>query len=188
MKRSEKLLSRDQSVLVVVDMQPTFLAPIQGREFVEKTVALMMKAASILKLPVLATLQYAERMGGMTEELTALLPEGCEPVDKLCFSCLGQETFALQLQSLKRNQVVLVGIETHICVLQTALDLTCAGYKVFVPWDAVHARSEYDTDYALDRMRAAGVTITGVESVIYEWLYEAGTEDFKKILPLVKER
>jgi len=188
MKRSESLLSKENSVLVVVDMQESFLAPIHRREEVEQNVAFLMKAANLLGVPILTTVQYSSRMGGVIESLKELLPDGIEAVDKLCFSCLGQESFARQLQATGRRQVLLVGIETHICMMQTALDLLEASYQVHVPWDATSSRSEHDARFALERMRAEGVHITGVESALYEWLYEAGTEAFKRVLPLVKER
>lgn len=188
MKRSESLLSKEKSVLVVVDMQESFLAPIYRREEVERNVTFLMQAAKLLEVPVLATVQYANRMGGVTDSLKALLPESVEVVDKLCFSCFGQEDFARQLQATGKRQVLLVGIETHICMMQTALDLLEAGYQVHVPWDATSSRGELDASFGLQRMRAAGVSITSVESALYEWLYEAGTEAFKQMLPLVKAR
>lgn len=188
MKRSESLLSKEKSVLVVVDMQESFLAPIYQREEVERNVAFLMQAAKLLEVPVLATVQYASRMGGVMDSLKALLPDSVEVVDKLCFSCFGQEDFARQLQATGKRQVLLVGIETHICMMQTALDLLEAGYQVHVPWDATSSRGEQDARYGLERMRAAGVSITSVESALYEWLYEAGTDAFKQVLPLVKAR
>lgn len=188
MKRSESLLSKEKSVLVVVDMQESFLAPVHRREEVERNVAFLMQAANLLGVPVLATVQYASRMGGVMDSLQAHLPEGVEVIDKLCFSCFGQESFARQLQATGKQQVLLVGIETHICMMQTALDLLEAGYQVHVPWDATSSRGEQDARFALERMRSRGVCITSVESALYEWLYEAGTEAFKQVLPLVKAR
>lgn len=92
-----------------------------------------------------------------------------------------------ELQSQRRTQVVLTGIEAHICILQTAMDLLKAGYAVHTPYDAVASRQKRDWKYALLRLANSGTVITSVESVIYEWLQEAGTEQFRSVLPLLKE-
>lgn len=196
MSRSDRLLAKDRSVLVLVDMQEVFLKPMEGERSVgmptptmlEGNIRLLLQVARLLAVPVIPTLQHGARLGGVIPTLAKWLPEGVEPIDKLCFSCYGAEAFARQLQATGRSQVLLVGIETHICVLQTAFDLLAAGYQVHVPWDATASRTENDWRYALDRMRGAGVMITGTESALYEWLFEAGTGEFKQILPLLKER
>jgi nicotinamidase-related amidase len=187
MERSEKLLSRENSVLVIIDSQEVFLKPIKVRDFIVENIQLLVQVAKQLEVPILATTQNAEKLGAMTPKLAELI--GDTPVvDKLCFSCLGSEPFAQQLQATGRSQVVLVGVEAHICVMQTALDMLKAGYLVHVPYDAVASRLKRDWKYALLRLSSSGAIVSTVESVIYEWLYEAGTDSFREVLPLPKAR
>jgi nicotinamidase-related amidase len=188
MERSDLVLSREHSMLVVVDMQEPFLAAIKVRQLIEDNIAFLLQTAQLLGIPILATLQNRERLGETVPTVSTYLPEEPAPVDKLCFSCLGAEGFAKALQETGRRQVVLTGIEAHICIMQTALDLLKSGYRVHVPYDAVASRSKLDWKYALFRLQHAGAIITSVESVIYEWLYQAGTDEFRQILPLIKER
>jgi nicotinamidase-related amidase len=187
MERSEKLLSRENSVLVIIDSQEVFLKPIKVRDFIVENIQLLVQVAKQLEVPILATTQNAEKLGALTPKLAELI--GDTPVvDKLCFSCLGSEPFAQHLQATVRSQVVLVGVEAHICVMQTALDMLKAGYTVHVPYDAVASRLKRDWKYALLRLSSSGAVVSTVESVIYEWLYEAGTDSFREVLPLLKAR
>ncbi|MDW8106426.1 MAG: isochorismatase family protein [Armatimonadota bacterium] len=187
MERSEKLLSRTQSVLVLVDLQDAFLRHIKVAELITEHAQLLVKVGRELNVPIIATTQNATKLGILTAPLSLCL-QGVPTFDKLTFSAVAQEGFARHLQSLNRTQVVLAGVETHICVMQTALDLLKAGYSVHVPYDAVASRQKRDWKYALMRLSAAGATITSVESVIYEWLHEAGTDEFRHVLPLLKAR
>lgn len=187
MERSEKLLVREQSVLVLVDLQDTFLRSIKVAELITENARLLTQVGRELNVPTVATTQNATKLGMLTAPLLTLLQE-VPTFDKLSFSAMAQEEFARQLQSLNRSQVVLAGVETHICIMQTALDLLKAGYSVHIPYDAVASRQKRDWKYALMRLSSAGATITSVESVIYEWLQEAGTEEFRRVLPLLKAR
>lgn len=187
MERSDRLLSRTQSVLVLVDLQDTFLRRIKVAKPVIEHAQLLVEVGRELKVPIVATTQNATKLGALTAPLLTCLQEA--PIfDKLTFSAAAQEEFARYLQSLNRVQVVLAGVEAHICVMQTALDLLAAGYSVYVPYDAVASRLKQDWKYALLRLSSAGATITSVESVIYEWLQEAGTDEFRRVLPLLKAR
>lgn len=187
MERSERLLSQENAVLVVVDLQDVFLKPIKVREQIIENVLLLIRVAQHLNLPVLATTQNAEKLGALTPEIANAISEA-PIIDKLCFSCLASEPFAQQVQATNRTQVIVVGVEAHICVMQTALDLLKAGYSVHVPYDAVASRLKRDWKYALQRLAHGGAVVSSVESVIYECLYEAGTDSFRKILPLLKAR
>lgn len=187
MERSEKLLSREQSVLVVVDLQKSLLKTIKVGQEIADNIKLLVQVAQTLEVPILYTTQNAEKLGGVIPELETLV--GDTPVmDKLCFSCAGSDEFMKQLQSLGRAQIVLAGIEAHICILQTALDLVKAGYTIHTPYDAIASRQKRDWKYALLRLAHSGVIVSSVESVIYEWLQEAGTDLFRSVLPLLKER
>ncbi|MCX7924223.1 MAG: hydrolase [Fimbriimonadales bacterium] len=187
MERSEKLLHREQSVLVVIDMQDRLLSSIKVSSRIAENIVLLLRTAAALDIPVIATTQNAQKLGGVSESIASELAN-TPPIDKLCFSCAGSEEFIRELQSLGRTQVVLTGIEAHICVLQTALDLMKGGYTVHVPYDVVASRQKREWKYALLRMAHSGVIVTTTESVIYEWLYEAGTDQFRAMLPLLKER
>jgi nicotinamidase-related amidase len=188
MERANTLLSRERSVLIVIDMQEPFLSAIKVRDIIERNIAFLIQAAKLLDVPILATLQNRERLGEVIPALQSLLPEQSVPIDKLCFSCMGAVPFTKAVQEAARQQVVLTGIEAHICVMQTALDMLKAGYQVHVPYDAVASRGKPEWKYALLRLHQAGVIITSVESVTYEWLYQAGTDEFRQLLPLIKER
>jgi len=187
MERSEKLLSRENSALVIVDTQEVFLKPIKVRNLIVENIQLLVQVARQLEIPILATTQNAEKLGRLVHEIAESIGDA-PVVDKLCFSCMASETFAQNLQATGRSQVVLVGVEAHICVMQTALDMLKAGYAVHVPYDAVASRLKRDWKYALLRLANSGVTVSAVESVVYEWLYEAGTDSFRAVLPLLKTR
>lgn len=184
--RHSQILQANRSVLVVVDMQEPFLRAIFERERVIQTCRLLIQSANVLKVPVIATLQYAQKMGAVIPEIAEVLPEGCEPIDKMCFSCYGSEPFRAALMASERTQVVLCGVEAHICVTQTALDAQEAGFQVHVVEDAVSSRSRENWQIAMSRLRHAGAVVTCVESVVYEWLVQAGTDEFRQILQLVK--
>lgn len=183
--RNSLLLARETSALIVVDMQEPFLGAIHGREPLSENVRLLLQAARILEVPVLATLQYASRMGGVVPEVANVLA-GVEPIDKMCFSCAGSEPFIKALEATGRRQILLCGVETHICVSQTAQDLLQAGYQVHVTADAVSSRSLEKHKLGMERIRDAGVRPCATEAAVYEWLYEAGTPEFKEILKLVR--
>ncbi len=181
---SELILSKERSALVVVDMQETFLEPIKVRGLIERNILLLMQIAQHLTIPILATTQNAEKLGGMTPALQEI--PGVPVFNKLCFSCWQEEAFAKALQESGCQQILLTGVESHICVMQTALDLIEAGYQVHIPYDAVASRNKRDWKYALYRLQSGGAIITSVESAVYEWLGAAGTEEFRKVLPLLK--
>lgn len=189
--RHPNLLDRSTSVLVVVDMQEPFLSAIHGREALTENVSLLIRAARLLGVPVLPTVQYAQRMGGVVPVIAdalgvALGNGGGLPIDKLCFSCAGADDFTRALAATGRKQVLLCGVETHICVSQTAHDLLHAGYQVHVSPDAVSSRTLEKHKLGMERIRDAGIKPCAAEAAVFEWLYEAGTAEFKEILKLVK--
>ncbi|MEO7453371.1 MAG: isochorismatase family protein [Fimbriimonadales bacterium] len=178
------LCNRDASGLIIVDLQDSFLAPIGARDAVLHRSKFLIEVANLLQVPILATEQYATRMGSTTQSIQEKL--GSAPkMDKLCFSGCRNEEFWSAWEALGRNQVVIIGIETHICVTQTALDFLVRGYDVFVCEDATNARLGAH-EGALKRLRHEGVAVTHTESVAYEWLGEAGTPEFKLALEIVK--
>ena len=145
---------------------------------------LLLQAANLLELPYLTTTQYRKGLGEIVSPLSSTAKTS--PLDKTTFSCIGDVAITKHLQQSVRNSVVISGIETHICVLQTALDLLAAGYQVTVVADAVGARSSLDHDLGLKRMETAGALPVTSEMLIYELLGRSDSEKFKKILPLIK--
>jgi nicotinamidase-related amidase len=187
MERHPDLLRRNDCALVVVDMQEPFLNVIHGREALIANVVLLSRAARLLSVPVLATLQYAARMGGPIPEVAdALGSDHPGLIDKMQFSCAGQPAFLSALKETHCRQVLICGVETHICVSQTAHDLKKLGYAVHVAPDAVSSRTLERHKLGMERIRDAGIKPVAAEAAIYEWLYEAGTPEFKDILKLVR--
>lgn len=182
------LLGRDTCTLVVVDMQEPFLRAIHGRDALTQNVTLLCRAAAILGIPVIATEQYAERMGPTIADVTAAATGALvqPPIDKLCFSCAGSDPFQKALADTGRRQVLLCGVETHICVSQTAHDLLEAGYQTHVAADAVSSRTLEKHKLGMERIRDSGIRPCAAEAAVYEWLYAAGTPAFKEILTLVR--
>jgi nicotinamidase-related amidase len=144
---------------------------------------LLIRAAGILKLPTIATTQYAKGLGETVPDIKSLLAQNT--IDKQMFSCFGSDVFCSMLKRLPghRNTVLLCGMESHICVAQTALAALREGYLVHVASDAVSSRTEWNWKVGLDRMRAAGAVISSTEMMIYEMLRSSGTDEFKKMLP-----
>ena len=185
--RHPHLLRHDAAVLAVVDMQETFLRVIQGRERLTANVRLLIESAKVLGVPILATTQYAQRLGPFSEEIVSALPaEAPAPTDKLSFSCAGSPEFMGRLHGLGRAQILICGLETHICVAQTALDLASQGYQVHVAADAVSARSLEKHKLGMERMRDSAVLPCAAEGAVYEMLHQAGTPQFRAILALVR--
>jgi nicotinamidase-related amidase len=175
----------EDSVVIVVDMQPSFLDGCwRGAEALQRA-KFLVECANLLGVPVLATEQYRERMGGTEPSLAALI--GQEALNKLSFSCCGASPFNTAFESLDRNQAVLVGIETHICVSQTAHHLVeQVQTEVIACVDAVTARTEDRHRIGMERIRGIGVTPSHTESVVYEWLGSASHPKFREVLNLVK--
>jgi len=180
-------LEADQCALVVVDMQSKLLPPIFQKEQLVRNSQLLIRAAGILKIPALVSTQYAQGLGGTVPEISALLPQ-TEPIDKQLFSCFGSDVFCAMLKRLpgNRNTLLLCGMESHICVMQTALGALREGYLVHIASDAVSSRTEWNWKIGLDRMRAAGAVISSTEMMIYELMRSSGSAAFKELLPYLK--
>jgi isochorismate hydrolase len=187
-ERHPHILDRSQTVLVVIDMQEPFLNVMHERERLTANVRLLVETAVRLHIPILTTTQYAERMGQVVNEIAQPLKDfsAGKPIDKMCFSCAGADGFLEGMASFGRHQVLLCGVETHICVSQTALDLTQQGYQAHVAADAVSSRTLEKHKLGMERMRDSGVLPCAAEAAVYELLREAGTPEFKAILPLIK--
>lgn len=178
-------LKASETVLVVVDVQERLARVMPRREQVEAAIRVLLRTAKLHDIPVIVTQQYTKGLGPTVEALAAEL-EGIEPVEKICFSSCGEEPFTRALDSLSRRKVILTGMEAHICVLQTALDLLDAGYTVHVPWDAVCSRIDGNRDAAMGFLERAGAFVTSSETAAFQILEKAGTPEFKEISSLLK--
>src|SRR4029077_8876636 len=177
----------EQCALVVVDIQQKLLPPIFQKEQLVRNAQLLIRAAGILKIPTLLSTQYAKGLGSTVPEISSLLT-GTEAVDKTLFSCFGSDAFCTLLKRLpgQRNALLLCGMESHICVTQTALGALREGYRVHVASDAVSSRTEWNWKIGLDRMRAAGAVISSTEMMIYELMRSSSSAAFKELLPHLK--
>jgi nicotinamidase-related amidase len=170
---------------VLIDFQERLFPNVYEHSNVLMRVDLLLTAAKLLEIPLLVTEQYPKGLGGTIEEIRKVLPE-MQPLTKMDFSCVAAPGFKEKLSSLQRDQIVLTGIETHICVAQTALDLAAQGENVFIAADATSSRRPLDAQLALRRMERSGLTITTAEAVVFEWLRRAGTDEFKALQPKLK--
>jgi nicotinamidase-related amidase len=184
---ARQALEADQCVLVVIDIQEKLLPPIFRREELIRNAQLLIRAAGILKIPALVTTQYTKGLGNTVPEIASSLP-GTEAIDKTLFSCFGSDAFCAALKRLpgQRNTLLLCGMESHICVMQTALAALRDGYLVHVASDAVSSRAEWNWKIGLDRRRAAGAVISSTEMMIYELMRASSSATFKELLPYLK--
>lgn len=182
------LCERDNSILVIVDIQPrlTAVMPAKVLARLQRYTTLLLKAAATLNIPVYVTEQYPQGLGRLEDEIEKLLPAGARRYEKTAFSCTGADRFISDLQASGRNQVLLTGMETHVCILQSAIGLLNLGYQVIVAAEAVCSRHRESYETALQRMRQAGAVVTNSESVVFEWLRDAGDEHFKALQSLLK--
>ncbi len=176
------LIKPEESVLVIIDVQERLVPAIFEHEKVVENTRRLLALSKILKLPVLYTEQ--EKLGPTLPAIKAEIGDR-EPVSKLSFNCFFSDSFNEQVRATLRNTMIIAGVEAHICVAQTAL-WAHSRFRVHVVGDAVSSRTAENRHFAIDRMRAQGVTITSTEMVIYELLQRAGTEEFKAMLPLIK--
>lgn len=177
----------DDSVLLLIDVQEKLVAAMtqQVQGVIVERINILMTAATKLSVPVMVTEQYPKGLGNTVKQLAEQFTDEVVVVEKTQFSAASVAEFTQSLEPLDKKQVVIVGMEAHICVLQTALALQGMGFQVFVVEDGVSARSEENKSNALQRLRDAGVIITNVESVIFEWLENANHTQFKTLAKLI---
>lgn len=175
----------ESSILLVIDVQEGMLKVMnRGKECIHR-VNQLLRAARLLDIPVVATEQYPRGLGGTVDEVKREL-DGAVFFHKEHFSACLEDGFLEKIRGYGRPMVVIAGMETHVCVLQTALDLMKSGFRVHVAKNAVASRYEEDRETALDLMRDAGAVVSTVEIVIFQWARRANTEKFRKLLPIVK--
>ena len=177
------LLNKENSALLVIDVQERINAVMADQSHVPR-LEVLIEACREIGVPVIASEQYPQGLGPTVDSLTNLL--GDELPGKLTFSCARDDGLRQAITECGREQVVVTGIETHVCVLQTALDLIGGGFEVHVPHDAVNSRRPADKEWALHRMASAGAVITSTESALFELLERCDTADFKTVAKLIK--
>ena len=184
---------RDDAVLVIVDEQERLAAAMQRRDPVVAATVRLVRVAVLLGLPILVTRQYPKGLGDLVAELADVVTaaelgsDAVRRVDKLTFDCFREPRFSGAFAHTVRRQLVLAGMETHICITQTALSAVREGFDVHIVADACCSRDDVHHALALERMRAAGAAITSSESVMYELVGEAGTDEFRALLGIVKD-
>jgi len=171
--------------LIVVDVQGKLAQLMVAKEALFKNIRILIQAAKILDIPILWCQQVPEVLGPTVPEIAELLT-GIEPIDKAGFSCCGQEKFNVELNALGREQILLCGIETHVCIYLTAMDLMEGGLDVTIVADAVSARTEQNRQIALTRLSAEGAHVSSTEMALFELLKTATHPQFKQVARLVK--
>jgi len=179
------MYAAEDTVLVVIDIQEKLFRVIHEKETLLANTVKLVKGIRLLEIPVILTEQNPAGLGPTLPEISSLLPD-IEPVTKFDFSCCKEEAFLRKLDELKRNQVILCGIETHICVYQTALDLADMGYEVQVATDCVSSRIPSNRETAISRMKLEGIMPTSTEMVLFEILGTAKHDQFKEISAIIK--
>lgn len=177
-------LKRKNTALLVIDVQERLAPVIYNKDEVIANTNILISGSGILGVPVIVTEQYPKGLGHTCAEI--IIPEGNTPIEKMCFSCYLSEPVKKQLKKLKVKSVLLAGIEAHICVLKTALDLLDNDFEVHIVADAVGSRKESNHRTALKRMKQSGAFIASTEMVLFQLMDVAGTDEFKAISKLIR--
>ena len=179
------LIRRARSLLLIVDIQERLAPAILNADAVVANATKLIQAAQHLSVPILASEQYPKGLGHTVPTLQEKLPPDAV-FEKTHFSCFGEAGFAERLRQTQRDQIIICGMEAHVCVLQTAMDIQLAGLNVMVVADGVSSRRADSRELGIARMRDAGISIVSTEMVLFEWIGEAGTAEFKSLLSLIK--
>jgi nicotinamidase-related amidase len=179
------LMKADQCCLLIVDVQQRLVPAVADPQRVVDRCAILMRAAARLAIPVIVSEQYPRGIGPTVADLRALAPADAV-LEKLHFSCMADAGLRRRIGEVGRRQIVVAGIEAHVCVLQTVLDLRAAGQEVFVATDACSSRDSANAAAAFARMARNGAEAVTTEMVLFEWLHVAGTAEFKDTMALIK--
>jgi len=185
MRQPTHRISRAETGLLVIDIQERLLPAIHEKERVLQNALRLVQGAGALKVPVFVTEQYRRGLGPTVPEIAAVTP-GFAPVEKLAFSACAAEGLMDGLRAAKVRNVILCGIESHVCVCQTCLDLRAAGFQAVAAADAISSRTAANWEAGLERMRAADAVLVSTEMILFELLESAGAAEFKQVLALVK--
>ena len=180
------ILDRCRTCLVVIDVQEKLLPAIHDKDTIVDNIRRLVQAAAVLELPVLVSEQYPGGLGPTVAPVAEVLGPEVKKCDKMAFSCIADEQQVQAIAETECDTLLICGIESHVCVSQTALDALAEGFKVQVAADAVSSRSPENKRLALERLARAGVIVTSTEAALFELCERAGTEEFKKIQALIK--
>lgn len=180
------MLTTDNTALLVIDVQGKLAEVMHQKELLYDNLQRIIRGAQVLALPIIVTEQVPAKLGPTRPEIAQLLGETFNPIAKDTFSCCGSEEFMDALAGLDRRQILITGIETHVCVYQTALDLIERGYEVQLITDAVTSRTAENRQLGLERIRQAGASLTSTEMALFELLRVAAGERFREISRIVK--
>ncbi len=180
-----RVLDRERSLLLVIDLQESYRGKLRNEETVVAAASRLLQAASVLGLPVLLSEQYPKGLGSTREEVARHVPTQAERFEKTSFSCLGAPGFGERLRETGRDQVVVAGIETHVCVGQTIHDLLAEGFQVHAVRDAITSRFELEDAVGWRKLVDSGAVPASVEGALFEWLRDARAPEFKSIHKLV---
>ena len=185
---SRQLCDHQRSQLLIIDIQERLFAamPEKPAQKVLRNTKILLEASQLLSVPILRTEQYPKGLGATHDELQDALPEDNTAFEKTCFSSCGAEGIEPLLSSPGRDQIIVTGMESHVCVLQTAFELHDLGKQVFLLEDAVCSRHKDNYRNAIERLRNAGIIITNTESVLFEWLRDASHPQFKAVSQLIR--
>ena len=183
---SSRLLAREESVLVVIDVQEAYRGKTVEHERMVDRVCRLVRAACIFDIPILVTEQYPKGIGHTQSEVLEVLPNGQSIIEKMSMSCCGQPRFVDELEGCGRRRSIVCGIEAHACVNQTVHQLLERGYDVHIPWDAISARFARDYEAAWQKMTGSGAVPTSSEMVLLEWIRSSEDPLFKQIHALIK--
>ncbi len=184
MQHHPTILNRNSAALLIIDVQDRLVKAMNNHQSVEDGITLLQQGMQLLNVPTLITEQYPRGLGNTVLSIADKAPHSTV-IEKTTFSCCGEQSFWPALAAMERQQIIVTGMETHVCVLQTVLDLINAGYQVHLPFDATCSRNDANRDNAIQRMQQAGAVITNVESVLFELLRAAGSAEFKTISKLI---
>jgi nicotinamidase-related amidase len=184
----QQRLSPENSLLVVIDVQERLLPAIRDRQHILFNARRLLEGARLLDVPVVVTEQYPQGLGSTVKELTPYIPTGTAVLSKKSFSVYDDECIRTEIDSRKKSQIILCGIEAHVCVLQSAFDiLRAGGHEIYIVADAIGSRFAGDRETALRRFESSGMVLTTTESLLFEWCRSAEHPQFKEISRLVKE-
>jgi nicotinamidase-related amidase len=185
--RDRFFLDRDKAVLVVIDVQEKLCLAMDHKVLhkLTKNISILLESAAELNVPVLLTEQYVKGLGSTLPELKEQATSAAT-YEKMAFSCCGSTEFVDAIKATGRTQIIITGMETHVCVLQTVIELRDAGFEVHLVKDAVMSRSKQNWQTAVEAMTLTGAVPTSTESVLFQLLKVAGTDEFKKLSKLVR--
>ena len=179
-------LSREHAALIVIDMQEAFRPVIHDFNEVAARIAKAVQGAQLLEVPVIVTEQYPKGLKHTAEEIQPYLPKDANPIEKICFSSCGVDAFQEALTSRQIKQAIICGIEAHICVTQTVLDLLSQGVEVFLLVDCITSRKRESKEVALARLTQAGAVLSNLEMALFEMMRTADSPQFKAVQQLIK--